>query len=84
MRLLRARVGRCCRTGGASETFRDLATRVLGARTYRAFVAKTGFSDYECADAVDTLYNYGFDDTIPGYTALCVDWAAPGRGAREA
>ena len=60
----------------ANETFRDFATRVLGARTYRAFVAKTGFSDYECADAVDTLDNYGFEDTVPGYVALRVDWAA--------
>ena len=60
----------------ANETFRDFATRVLGAKTYRAFVAKTGFSDYECADAVDTLDNYGFEDTVPGYKALRVDWAA--------
>ena len=42
---------------------------------YRAFVAKTGFSDYEDADAMDTLYNYGFEDTVPGYTALRVDWS---------
>ena len=58
-----------------SETFRCFATRVLGEARYRAFVAKTGYSDYEDADAVDTLYNYGFEDTVPGYTALRVDWA---------
>ena len=57
------------------ETFRDLGTRILGASTYRAFVAKTGYSDYEDADAVDTLYNYGFEDTVPGYTALRINWS---------
>ena len=58
----------------ASETFREFGTRVLGAETYRAFVAKTGYSDYESADVVDTLYNYGFEDTVPGYKAYSVDW----------
>jgi hypothetical protein len=58
----------------ANETFREFGTRVLGAETYRAFVAKTGYSDYESADVVDTLYNYGFEDTVPGYKAYSVDW----------
>jgi hypothetical protein len=58
----------------ATETFRDFATRVLGAAGYAAFVAKTGYSDYERADAIDTLYNYGLEDVIPGYTALRVEW----------
>ena len=58
----------------ATETFREFATRVLGAARYAAFVAKTGYSDYERADAIDTLYNYGLEDVIPGYTALRVEW----------
>ena len=68
VRVLRAHAGK-------RETFRELGTRVLGKRTYRAFVAKTGYSDYEDADAVDTLYDYGFEDTVPGYTALRIDWS---------
>ena len=60
---------------GDRETFRQLGTRVLGKSTYRAFVVKTGYSDYEDADARDTLYNYGFEDTVPGYTALSINWA---------
>ena len=68
VRLLRAHAG-------DRETFRQLGTRVLGKSTYRAFVVKTGYSDYEDADARDTLYNYGFEDTVPGYTALSINWA---------
>jgi hypothetical protein len=68
VRLLRAHAG-------DRETFRQLGTRVLGESTYRAFVVKTGYSDYEDADARYTLYNYGFEDTVPGYTALSINWA---------
>ena len=59
---------------GDRETFRQLGTRVLGKSTYRAFVVKS--------DARDMLYNYGFEDTVPGYTALGGPDRPPRQGAR--
>ena len=55
-------------------TFREMASSVLGRTTYEAFVTATGYRDYENADFIDTLYHYGFDDTIEYGTHFSVPW----------
>lgn len=47
-------------------TFSQFAKRELGLPMYKRFVASCGYSDFEQADIVDTLYHYGFEDTMDG------------------
>jgi hypothetical protein len=68
----------------ATTTFGQFAARVLGLEEYRAFVETTGFSDFEDADIVDTVCEYGFEDVVPGYTAFVPDWARLVRRLRAA
>lgn len=54
------------------RTFREYATECLqGSKSlYQRFVDSTGYTDFESADAIDTLLHYGFDDTFestPGH-----------------
>lgn len=55
-------------------TFKKYSINILGNKTYNHFVKSCGLSDFEKADIVDTIYNYGFDDCISGYTAVIVNW----------
>lgn len=57
------------------KTFAAFAQSVLGAETYARFVACSGFTDYERADAEDVLFNYGFEDNSGTWTGLGVPWA---------
>lgn len=61
-------------------SFRDFAVRVLGLERYRrCLVEAGGFSDFELADARDTLLNYGLDDLLPlsaGRPKFFFDWNA--------
>lgn len=57
-----------------STTFRAFAIRALGRAGYDAFVQATGYSDYESADAYDTLRSYGLEDNADGWTGVSVPW----------
>ena len=45
------------------HTFSTFAKEILGKRRYDTFKKLVGYTDYEAADVVDTLDDYGFDDT---------------------
>lgn len=55
-------------------TFKQFATRVLGARLYRAFIESAGYTDYENEDAFETLYYYGLEDNACCWKAFSVPW----------
>jgi glycine/D-amino acid oxidase-like deaminating enzyme len=55
-------------------TFKDFASPLL-TTNYSTFVACTGFSDYEDADAADVFFHYGFDDTYTQWTAIAMPWS---------
>jgi len=54
--------------------FKQFATKILGEKLYKEFIVSTGYSDYEGADIYETLYNYGFDDTVGGWPMLFIPW----------
>jgi hypothetical protein len=41
---------------------------------YKRFCWANGYTDFENADIIDTLYDYGFDDNISGTTLFSVPW----------
>lgn len=55
-------------------TFKEFAIPVLGADLYRDFLISSGYTDYENEDVNETLYHYGFDDDVGGWTGLSVPW----------
>lgn len=57
-----------------SLTFREFAIRELGKETYQRFLQTCGYTDFENADFIDTLYHYGFDDTTDGGYMFYVPW----------
>jgi hypothetical protein len=56
-------------------TFKEFFIDVLGAERYKEFVITTGYTDFEDADLYETLYHYGMDDNVSGWTALHVPWS---------
>lgn len=57
------------------KTFKQFFIDVLGANRYKEFVTTTGYTDFENADICETLYHYGMDDNVGGWTALHVPWS---------
>jgi len=57
-----------------TQTFRDFFLSFYSRETYDKFCESNGFTDFENADIVDTLYDYGFEDNIPGHSIFPVDW----------
>jgi len=57
------------------KTFKQFFIDVLGAERYKEFVITTGYTDFEDADLYETLYHYGMDDNVSGWTALHVPWS---------
>jgi monoamine oxidase len=57
-------------------TFRAFASHQLGRRGYKAFTAAASYTDYESADAWDTLSNYGMNDNAAGWMAVHLEWNA--------
>jgi hypothetical protein len=55
-------------------TFSKFAKLILGEKDYNKFILSVGFSDFEKADVIDTLYHYGFDEYISGTQNLYVNW----------
>ena len=56
------------------KTFKEYFIKVLGKECYKKFVISAGYSDYENADVLETLYNYGMDDNTGGWTGLHIPW----------
>lgn len=57
-----------------NKTFKHFFIDVLGNDSYKEFVITTGYTDFENADIYETLYHYGMDDNVSGWTALHVPW----------
>ena len=55
-------------------TFSKFAKLILGEKDYNKFILSVGFSDFEKADVIDTLYNYGFDEYVSGTENVYVNW----------
>ena len=54
--------------------FRDFFLRFYNRAIYNQFVDTVGYNDYAYADTKETLYNYGFDDTVSGWDGFYVPW----------
>ena len=57
-----------------NKTFKQFYIDILGNDSYKEFVLTTGYTDFENADIYETLYHYGMDDNVSGWTALHVPW----------
>lgn len=55
-------------------TFSQFGIKVLGKDLYNKFTLTMGLTDYENADIVDSLYNYGFDEYISGVKNYSIKW----------
>ena len=58
----------------SKKTFKQFFIETLGDEKYRHFVDTTGYTDFEDADIYETLYHYGMDDNVGGWTAIHVPW----------
>jgi len=59
----------------SKENFKEFATKILGKEIYNEFVFSTGETDYEKADVVDTIFDYGFENyTSSGFDAFSIKW----------
>lgn len=58
----------------SQKTFKQFFIETLGEGEYRSFVNTTGYTDFEDADIYETLYHYGMDDNVSGWTAIHVPW----------
>lgn len=56
------------------KTFKQFFIDILGEPQYNEFVVTSGYTDFEDADIYETLYHYGMDDNVSGWTALHVPW----------
>jgi len=57
-----------------NETFKNFFIKTLGEKLYKQFIINAGYTDYENADILETLYNYGMDDNKGGWTGLHIPW----------
>ena len=55
-------------------TFKQFATKILGSHLYEQFVISNGYSDYENADILDFLSDYGVDDNACCLQYINVPW----------
>lgn len=57
-------------------TFKQFATKVLGDTLYKSFTLTVGETDYENADFIDTLQDYGFEhfNSNEKFDAFAIDW----------
>jgi protoporphyrinogen oxidase len=55
-------------------TFSQFAKNVLGVKAYNHFTKSVNGTDFEDADIIDTIYDYGFDDCVGGYKAFSIKW----------
>jgi hypothetical protein len=59
---------------GPPTTFEKFAKPILGEDVYKRFLYSSGYTDYEKADAYDTLYNYSMEDNAGHLTGFGVQW----------
>ena len=55
-------------------TFSQFAKNVLGIKAYNHFTKSVNGTDFEDADIIDTIYDYGFDDCVGGFKAFSIKW----------
>jgi hypothetical protein len=56
------------------KTFKQFFMDVFDAKLYKDFVITAGYTDFENADIYETLYHYGMDDNVAGWTGLSLSW----------
>jgi len=56
------------------ETFKSFFLRFFPEQEYKRFIWTNGFSDFEEADVIDTIEDYGFEDNHPNASFFRVDW----------
>jgi hypothetical protein len=56
------------------KTFKQFFIEVFDAKLYKDFVITAGYTDFEDADIYETLYHYGMDDNVAGWTGLSLSW----------
>jgi hypothetical protein len=55
-------------------TFKEFAKPLLGDKLYNDFLVSAGYTDYEKADALDVIENYGMDDNACCWKGLYINW----------
>lgn len=60
--------------GLKKKTFKDAFIQIFGEQLYKQFIMSAGYTDYENADLMETLYNYGMDDNKGGWKGLHIPW----------
>ena len=58
----------------STHNFKQCFLRFFPEKDYHKFCDSNGFTDFEQADIVDTLYDYGFEDNVPGHHIFPIDW----------
>jgi hypothetical protein len=58
----------------STHNFKKFFLRFFSEKEYHKFCESNGFTDFEHADIVDTLYDYGFEDNVPGNHIFPIDW----------
>ena len=57
------------------ENFKEFGVKILGKKIYDEFTFSIGETDYEDADVIDTLNDYGFENyTQSGFDAFSIKW----------
>jgi len=54
--------------------FKEFFLKHFSRRVYRQFCLSNGYTDFERADLLDTMMDYGFDDNRNGSEFFSVDW----------
>lgn len=57
-----------------NKTFKEFFIHFYNDKVFKQFIISSGYSDYENADTLETLYNYGMDDNTGGWTGLHLNW----------
>jgi len=58
-----------------NENFKEFGIRILGKELYDKFIFSIGETDYEKADVIDTILDYGFENyTSKGFDAFSIKW----------
>lgn len=55
-------------------TFSQFAKKILGLDIYNHLTKSINGTDFEDADIIDTIYDYGFEDCVSGYMAFSIKW----------
>lgn len=67
----------------STHNFKDCFLNFYSKTEYRQFCRSNGFTDFEDADIVDTLYDYGFEDNQSNIQIFNMPWNKWMRGLRR-